>query len=128
MGLLTNILHFSADGDAANYGDRIPAVFIKNGGLLNSYIQIASAVSGNKNHMVNIKFYVGIDYQIVIRQYKDGGQYWYEIIVNGRSEYKLRNSEAKTFRNVKLYASNPWTTSFTADYGNVCNIDIRGHQ
>ena len=130
MGLFTNILHFSAGGaDNTNYGDRLPAVYIKNGGLLNSYIQIASAVNGNKNHVVDIQFFVGILHQITIRQYKDfHGQHVYQILVDGKSRERIVNSQPKSFKDVKFYASNPWTTSFTADHGSVCNLNIRAHQ
>ena len=125
---LTNVLHFSAGGDDnENYGDRIPAVFIQNRGLDNSYIQIASAVNGDKNYMVHIKFFVNIQYQISIRQYKDHGQHWYQIMVNGKTFHTVINRKPKRFRNVKMYASNPWTTSFAADYGTVCNLNIRSH-
>ena len=130
MGIWTNIFHFSASGaDNANYGDRIPAVFIHNNGLDYSYIQIASAVSGNKNHIVDVQFSVGILYKITIRQYKDfHGQHWFEVLVNNKSYKKIVNSQPKIFRNVKLYVSNPWMSSFTADFGNVCNLIIRHHQ
>ena len=126
---LTNVLHFSAGGDDnANYGNRIPAVFIQNRGLDNSYIQIASAVSGDKNHMVHVQFFVGRKYNIHIRQYKDAGQHYYEVKVNGATFDNRVNTKPTRFQNVKFYLSNPWTTSFAAEWGNVCNVHIRSHE
>ena len=76
-----------------------------------------------------VQFSVGILYKITIRQYKDfHGQHWFEVLVNNKSYKKIVNSQPKIFRNVKLYVSNPWMSSFTADFGNVCNLIIRHHQ
>ena len=122
----TNVLHFNAGGDDnANYGDRIPAVFIHNNGLDNSHIQIASALNGDKNYIVNIPLSVGKLYKITIRQYYDSGtgRHYYEVLSNGES-INLSEIFPERFPNVKFYLSNPWTTAFAAEWGQVCNLNI----
>ena len=123
----TNVLHFNAGGDDnANYGDRIPAVNIYNNGLDNSHIQIASALNGNKNYVVDIPLDVGKLYKITIRQYYDSGtgRHYYEVLSNGASIDLQVNTQAKRFLNVKFYLSNPWTTAFAAEWGHVCNLNV----
>ena len=120
----TSIFHFSANGDARRYGDRIPAIFINSHG----YFHICSAINGNANYCKNIDFKLGKKYQMTITQFKASGKYWYEIIIDGESKFKIENGipwRWSSFSSVKLYASDPWYNSFSSDLGSICNVKIQ---
>ena len=119
--LWTSVFHFSADGDYVNYGDRIPGLWIYNPG----YFVISSAVNGNSNLYKEFPIILGKQYQMIIQQFKDSdGKYWYEIVIDGVSEYMIENTKAESFSNVKLYTSDPWYDPFSSDMGRICDIKI----
>ena len=121
----TSVFHFSADGNYVNYGDRIPGLWIYNPG---NFV-ISSAVNGNSNYYKEFPFVLGKQYQMTIQQFKDSdGKYWYEIVIDGESKFKIENTQTKTFSNVKLYASDPWYSPFSSDLGSFCDIKIRQSQ
>ena len=117
----TNVFHFTANGNYENYGDRIPALYINS----NGYFQICSAINGNLNYWKNFDFELGKQYQITIKQFIDKGIYWYEIIIDGESRFKIENTQPQSFSSVKLYTSDPWYNSFSSDLGSICNIRIQ---
>ena len=117
----TNVFHFTANGDQANYGDRIPALFINSDG----YFHICSAVNDIVSYCESTAFELGKQYQITIRQFKSGGTYWYEIIIDGESKIKIENTQPQSFSSVKLYTSNPWYNHFSSDLGSICNVKIQ---
>ena len=117
----TNVLHISAsDNNDKNYGDRIPAVFIHKEG----YARICSAVNDEKNFCKDLNFELGKKYQATIQQLKKDGKYWYEIIVDGKSEFKIENKNPKSFENCKLYLSDPWHATFSSDLGMINDLKI----
>ena len=128
----TEVFYFTANGNVdgpwcCDYGDRIPAVHI------NSHkknFSITSAINGNGNYPHRIDIELGKTYQITIKQFKESGRYWYEIIIDGESNFKIENTQPQSFSNVKLYGlSNPWTsTPFTSEYGSICNVKIKQGQ
>ena len=103
------------------YGHSIPTLWISN----KKFFLVSSAVNGNKNYQKVFGFEIGTKYQVSIKQYLDGGQYWYEFIVDGKSQVKIVNTQPKSFPEVKLYASDPFGDPFTSKFGNVCNLNIR---
>ena len=110
-----NVFHFTiyGDMDGRRYGDRIPGLWIGNG-----YFGISSAVGGEKNKWKSFRFVVGKKYHITIQQLKVSGNYYYEIIIDGVSKYKILNKKAKRFYGVKMYASDPWNHHpFTSHFG-----------
>ena len=121
---LKNVFRFSGFGPNSNpiYGDRIPGLWIRDG-----FFMVSSAVNGDIHYFKLIGFVIGRQYQMSIKQYLDGGEYWFEIIVDGESKEKIVNNQPKSFPNVKLYASDPSLGEpFSSDFGNVCNARIRG--
>ena len=117
----TNVFHFSADGDHVNYGDRIPGFWIYNPG----YFVISSAINGNSNYYQEFPIVLGKQYQMTIQQFKDNnGKYFYEIVIDGQSKFKIENTQAQSFSNVKLYAGDPWYSPFYSNLGSFCNITI----
>ena len=120
----TNVLHFTASNNGGNYGDRIPGIWIHSDG----YFHICSAVSDNYNECINSNFELEKTYQISIQQYYDIDKEYivYEIKIDGVSKLNEKNSNPKSFSNVKLYASDPWYDSFSGK-GSICNVIIQ-HQ
>ena len=122
-----NVFHFTTGSDNSNYGDRIPAMWIKrNSGSDAGRFHIASAISGNKDLDIEYDYELGKKYEITIKQFKDSGnKYWYEIIIDRESKFKIENTVPESFSNVKLYASDPWYSPFYSYYGSLCNFKIQ---
>ena len=117
----TNVFHFTIGGNNHQYGDRIPAFWIR----WNQKFGIYSAVNNNKNHNREFDFKMNQQYHIVIRQfYKQCGKYVYQIEIDGQIKHSVDNNNAKVFENVKLYASDPWHTPFTSNYGLLKNLKV----
>ena len=121
-----NVFHFTVGSDNSNYGDRIPAMWIKrNSGSEAGRFHIASAISGNKDVDKEYDYELGQKYQIIIKQFKDNeNMHWYEIIINTESIFKMQNIAPQSFPKVKLYASDPWYSSFSSYHGSICNFTI----
>ena len=125
----TNVFHFSADGDNFNYGDRIPGFWIYNVLNITQYFVISSAINGNSDYQQDFPIVLGKQYQMTIEQFKDSnGKYFYEIVIDGESKFKIENTQAQSFSNVKLYAGDPWYSPFSSDLGSFCDIKIRASQ
>ena len=118
----TNVFHFTIGGKNHQYGDRIPALLISKG---DKKFRIRSAVNGNKNYGQNFDFKMNQQYHIVIQQfYKQCGKYVFQIQIDDQIKHSVVNSKAQVFENVKLYASNPWHTPFTSNYGLLKNFKV----
>ena len=94
--------------------DRIPAVFV------NKKICIINT---------NLKtfcftFEQGKMYQMTIRHFIECEKYWYEILVDGNSMFKMESTAPKSSSNVNFYASDPWHEPFSSDVGSICNVKI----
>ena len=117
----TNVFHFTAnDNNIGKYGDRIPAVFIHR----NGYFLVCSAFNDHNNFCKDYKFELGKKYHAIIQQFKKDGKYWYEIIIDGKSEFKIENGNPKSFANVKFYRSDPWYPPFSSDLGMIDDFKI----
>ena len=67
---------------------------------------------------------MGKKYHATIQQFKKDGKYWYEIIADGESSFKIENEKPRSFDNVKLYASDPWHAPFSSNLGIINNVKI----
>ena len=63
-------------------------------------------------------------YQMTIRHFKECEKYWYEILVDGNSMFKMESAAPEIFSNVKFYASDPSHEPFSSDVGSICNVKI----
>ena len=118
----TNVFHFTVDDGNGNINAsiNIPALFIKKDG----YFQVCSAVSGNQK-CKNYYFELGKRYHIIIEQSLDfRGKTYYNINIDGDNILFTENTHPRSFQIVKLYASDPWSSPFSADLGNICNVKI----
>ncbi|XP_065681608.1 uncharacterized protein LOC100199805 isoform X2 [Hydra vulgaris] len=72
-------------------------------------IYICSEINGNRNYKVETKP-LSLDslYSIKISQYLQSNKYWFTIDINGVNIFKVVNSDARDFKNMRVYASNPW--------------------
>jgi hypothetical protein len=104
----SNIIHATAHGrNYHKYGDRTPGIwFISN----TNRLHICSAVNGNKNYCYNTRDLPSNAYStITIQQIqRNDGQFVYQILVNGTMLHQKINDAPQSFKNVKLYASDPW--------------------
>ena len=122
-----NVFHITADSNKALYGDRMPVFFIKrNTYNEDGYFYIGADISGQKSLAIYYDYELEKKYQITIKQSKDSeNKYWYEIIINAQSIFKIENTAPESFPNVKVYASDPWYNSFSSNLGSVCNLKIQ---
>ena len=96
--------------------DRIPALFLTSKGE----IMFANSKLGPYNFGIE----VGKTYQMTIQHYKECDKYWYEILIDGISKFKIENKSPESFSNVKFFAGDPWHEPFSSEYGSICNVRI----
>ena len=72
----------------------------------------------------NPTFVLGKQYDITMQRFKENGLYFYEIIIDGVSFYKIESKPFKTYPEVKLYVSDPWYDPFSSDLGTVSNFKV----
>ena len=116
-----NVFHFTATNDnCCRTGDRIPAVWIHKDG----YFHICTSLNGDHNKCESVGFELEKTYQVIIKQVRVGTKYWYEIIVDGVSNFKAENKNPLKFSTVSLYGSDSWYDSFTTEFGSLCDVAI----
>ena len=103
-----NILHLTVGGDSQHYGDRTPAVFLhpKRG------ILVSSAVNGESAYGFWCRQHqpkAGIWTEYAVSQVKkEGDKYIYSISINGEEVHRTVNTRPEVFKDVGVFASNPW--------------------
>ena len=114
-----NVFHITKSGDVLQYGDRIPAVWVSK-----TYIQFRSAVSGNVDHGQNYNFNLNQWYHFEIKQEENSNsEIIYSIGMDGTTVHEVVNTLPQRFKEVTLYASDPWYPSF-ATFGELKNLNI----
>ena len=96
--------------------NRILYLYVSKGGKIgigNSYLKAFA-----------FTFEQGKMYQMTIRHFKECEKYWYEILVDGNSMFKMESTAPESSSNVKFYASDPWHDPFSSDVGSICNVKI----
>ena len=105
-----SILHATIGKDSQNYGDRTPGIWFHS---KSTKLHICSAVNGNRNYCYNsAPLPLHKHSAVIIQQIQLGHnhQYYYQIIINGKLVLNVMNEQARVFKNVKYYASDPWYT------------------
>ena len=103
-----SIVHSTIGGNFNNYGDRIPAIWFRPG---TRALHICTALGTNKNYCFNHGNLPRNRFtNIQIRQTWSTKEnvYKYIITINGRITRSVTNTRAQVFKNVKLWASDPW--------------------
>ncbi|XP_065653272.1 uncharacterized protein LOC136080484 isoform X2 [Hydra vulgaris] len=103
-----SVLHVTKGNNFGEYGDRSPAVFFNKDGT--GRLSIFSSINGEINcqYTTNTSLPLKAWTRINISQSLENDVYIYRIKVNETEVYKRKNTEAKTFQNMKVYAADPW--------------------
>ena len=105
----TNSIHLTTGGDNHQYGYRTPAVtFHPSKGM-----QVTAAVNGVYNYhrdFMSKRPVLDAWTTISISQEMSGEKYIYKIIIGEEQVYSVENHQPQEFRDVKVYASDPWHT------------------
>ncbi|XP_047137929.1 uncharacterized protein LOC100211098 isoform X1 [Hydra vulgaris] len=102
-----NVLHMTLGKDYGTYGDRNPGVWFHEDG--SGKLAIFAAVSGNVNYYVEttslpLKAW---SYLKIYQSFMDG-KYWFSVDLNGINIHRVENTDARDFKTMKVYASDPW--------------------
>ena len=124
----SNVIHFTVNGNVAQYGDRIPAVYFHSfrSSATPNLLRICSAINGDKNHCYNSKR-PGLRRNqwstVEIAQTKVNNNYSYTIHLNGVLVYSIINNDARNFSNVKVYAGDGF---YDSQPGFIRNLSFQG--
>ena len=97
------------------YGDNTPAIFYhRNTG----YLHFLNPVSGNRNYSVEKRVDLNRWNHIEIEQRREDGKVLYIINMNGEQVHSVENTNAKSFRNVKVFAGDEFHPPAVGTYKN----------
>ena len=118
----TNVFRFTAtNGNFGSHGDRIPALFVN---MHYGFFSFRTSLSNQGDFASNINFATGEPYHVIIQQFNDSGQYRYKIVMNDEVKEDKVNNNPQSWSNVNLYTSDSFETSFTSEFGNICNFTV----
>ena len=103
----TNLLHLTIGGDYGSYGQTTPSVWFHP----SSGISIYSAVNGNPKYKYLTKTDrppLGVWTSLEISQEQVGGKFIFKIVIGGKKIHSEENTQPEVFKDVKVYASDPW--------------------
>ena len=117
---LVNAYSFLIVQDSIITHQRFPALFIDP-----DFLSFRSRVNGQWGHRKDFNYEVGKTYQITHHQFIENGKYWYEIIMDGLSKWKVENTQPNSFPSVRFFASDNFHGyPFTSDFGSICNFKV----
>ena len=117
---VVNVYSFLTTHDGIIKHQRIPAFFI-----YPDLLSFRSRVNGQWGYRKDFNYEVGKTYQITHHQFIENGKYWYEIIIDGLSKWKVENTQPNSFPSVRFFASDNYHDSFTSDLGSICNFKLQ---
>ena len=102
----TNVFHFNISDNYGTFGDRTPALYLKN-----DFFHFRFSANNKLNTAYNKKFVLNTEYKIKIAQLQACRTCPYKIIItiNNEEVYSLINNDPRLYKNVKCYFSNPWS-------------------
>ena len=122
-----NVLHLTIGGDAKEYGDRTPAVWIHP----EKGIMISSAVNGTsdygffcKKHLPSADKWTRYAVEQVMNEEEE--EYVYSIFINDVEKHSGINKQPEAFSNVGVYASNPWDPN-PKNQATIRNLEIKSN-
>ena len=125
-GSWTSIFHMTISGNANVYGSRIPGIWFAplSRSTTRNRILVCNAISGNRNYC-RYSAYLPIRRWAKVRvsQQLEGSKYVYRIYINDKQIFSKINTQPREFRNVKVYAGDPW---HAAQQGYIRNVQIKG--
>ncbi|XP_047144978.2 uncharacterized protein LOC101236634 isoform X1 [Hydra vulgaris] len=100
-----NIIHLTIYDEGSIYGARIPAIWI----YRSSLIYICFALSGEHNYVVGPQpLSLDVWSSLLISQTELNGEYIFTVYLNDQILHNKINTQPQIFKNVQVYASNPW--------------------
>ena len=121
-----SIVHFTQGGDMSTYGDRIPAVWTYPG---NTRLHFTASVNNIVNKQYNSAA-VPLNRYVKVRieqRYVSPNVYRYTVFLRGKKIYTLLNRVAKIFKNVKVYAGDPWYPHAKGSIKNLIYENLKDH-
>ena len=114
-----NAIHITTGSDGSRQGDRIPGVWLNKDG----HWHICTSIGIQKNHCHNSPP-VSLNTWTMIRIWQEqllDGDYMYQYAINNTTIYSVRNESPRAFKNVKVYAADPW---YAPVKGSIRNIEL----
>ena len=129
----TNIIHLTSTGEnCCNYGDRIPAVWVRSrsSGATTNKLEVSSAINNNGNFFFSPRpatVPLGQWTTVEITQLKEGNSYRYSVKVGGRRITTAINRKAREFTNVIVFGADDWSRAAKGSMRNlVINPNVIG--
>ena len=119
-----NIVHATIGGNSQNYGDRIPGVWFP---PKTRKLHICTALGTKRNYCHDYGSLPRNQYtNVQIRQTWNTKSkvYQYIITINGKVRRRVTNTRAQVFKNVKLWASDPWHKAADATVRNLAYVNL----
>ena len=102
-----SVIHLTTDQNYGKYGERNPAVWFQDDG--SGRLAIFSAINGNNNaYFVTEPLPLNKWSSIKINQRQIKGVFYFCVDVNGKNIHTKENNQVADFKNVKVYAADPW--------------------
>ncbi|XP_065640122.1 uncharacterized protein LOC100209097 isoform X1 [Hydra vulgaris] len=116
-----SVFHMTIGQNLENYGDRNPGIWFNNDG--SGKLHVAFSINGNNNYFFTTKSSLPLNEwsKIEILQRLQFSVYVFEVRLNEKVVFTINNNDARDFKNVKVYVSDPW---YNAQPGLVKNIKI----
>lgn len=115
MGRYTSVLHFTTGGNFGAMGMHIPAVW-----FWNDKLHIANGVNGHPNYWINTPKLAKDQWSdVIIINTKVGESFIYEILLNGKLVHRTTNTTPREYKNVRVYATDPWYPKFQGELQNL---------
>merc|ERR1719450_223965 len=123
-GSWTSIFHMTTSGNIDVYGSRIPGIWFYplSKASTKNRILVCNAIDGNKNYCVG-SAYLPLKQWVKVRvtQQLEGSKYVYRVFINDKQIFTKVNTQPREFRNVNVYAADPW---YAAQPGYIRSVDI----
>ena len=129
----TELLRFtSTENRGGSPGDRIPAVFLHSDGIMAVRTQGQTGEGAfGKNFNVNLRTWIKVE----MKQYPVENEWFFEVIIDGSSVWKVKNSSPTLLNDVKVYAArdqwlpiaNARIRNFVADAGSTVTVSSNSH-
>ncbi|XP_065662978.1 uncharacterized protein LOC136085586 [Hydra vulgaris] len=121
---LKSVLHITLGDNNEVYGDRNPGVWFHEDG--SGKLVIFAAVNGSTTFYIETPpLRLGVWSYITICQSYLESKYWFSVFLNGINIIRTENSDARDFKNMKVYASDCW---YDAQDGYITDLlVINGH-
>ena len=110
------MIHFTKDGDNG-VGNRIPALWVYHDGQL--YPRFAVNGNGDFGIRTTKKYPLNQWIKVQFSQTLEYGKYIYRVLIDGKNEIEVENSQAKAFSNVKVYVGDEWYPSLKGSIRNL---------